>query len=579
MKLLEALELARKPVTADARTFGIHLACGFTPLHLQTFLAAHLRQSFPEHRIEIKTGLYGDLAGTLERLNATGFDALAVALEWFDLDPRLGIRTLGGWQVSALPEIISSVQHQLARFERALTTAAHSFPAVVSLPTLPLAPLFYTSPSMRGPEKAELLSSLAKFTVALSSQHNIRIVDSQALDLAAPLNTRYDVKSDLLTGFPYTLPYASTLASLMASLLDSRAPKKGLITDLDDTLWSGILGEVGVDGVTWTLDQHSQVHGVYQQFLASLASAGVLIAVASKNDSALVQEAFARKDLLLKKENVFPFEVHWNRKSDSVQRILKLWNIGPEAVVFVDDSAMEVAEVKAAFPEMACLVFNKDDYQAIWELLASLRNYFGKSGISKEDSLRLESLRNAAPLLEALAEGGSASDEFLERADSRISFSSAKNTNNGRALELINKTNQFNLNGKRLNEAAWAKIAADPKSFIIAVSYQDKYGPLGKIAVIVGTNLGKRLRLDSWVMSCRAFSRRIEHHSLKYLFEKFDAEEIVLDFQSTPGNGPLQNFFQELLGAPPLPEMKISRAVFFEKLPPLFSRLEELENA
>ena len=118
----------------------------------------------------------------------------------------------------------------------------------------------------------------------------------------------------MLTGFPYKLPYTSTFARMLASLVSNRAPKKGLITDLDDTVWSGILGEVGVDGINWTLEHHSQVHGLYQQFLSSLASAGVLIGVASKNDPALVQEAFARKDLLLQKENVFPFEVHWNRQ-------------------------------------------------------------------------------------------------------------------------------------------------------------------------------------------------------------------------------------------------------------------------
>ncbi len=365
---------------------------------------------------------------------------------------------------------------------------------------------------------------------------------------------------------------------MLASLVSNRTPKKGLITDLDDTVWSGILGEVGVDGISWTLEHHSQVHGLYQQFLSSLASAGVLIGVASKNDPALVQEAFARKDLLLKKESVFPFEVHWNAKSESVQRILKLWNIGPEAVVFVDDSPMEVAEVQAAFPQMECLVFKKDDYQAIWDTLVALRDRFGKATISTEDSLRLESLRNAAPLLDAMGQSGSASDDFLKRADSLISFGSAKHDKDARALELVNKTNQFNLNGVRFTESDWSRLLADPSSFIVVASYRDKYGPLGKIAVITGKVLGKRLHLNAWVMSCRAFSRRIEHHCLKYLFEKFGADEIVFDFQTTPRNGPLQDLFVELLGSPPQPGLTISRTSFFAKLPPLFHNVEEKEN-
>lgn len=576
LNLIEALEISRKPVAQDAKLLRVFMACGFTPLHLQNFLSAHLRQQFPDNRIEIKTGLFGDLAGSLERLDAKGYDGTAVALEWPDFDSRLGIRELGGWQVSDVQEVISSVDRQLARLQRALKTAARSVPVVVSLPTLPLPPLFYTPPNIISAEKTKLLLSLAKFAADLSEEPGIRIVDSQALDFVSPPAARFDIKSEILSGFPYKLPHASALAQSMASLLQARTPKKGLITDLDDTLWSGILGEVGVDGVNWSLEHHSHIHGLYQQFLSSLASAGVLVGVASKNDAALVQQAFDRKDLLLKRDKVFPFEVHWHRKSDSVQRILKSWNIGPEAVVFIDDSPMEAAEVKAAFPAMECLVFKKDDYQSVWDLLSNLRASFGKTAISQEDSIRLESLRSAAPLLDALGQDGNASDEFLKRADAFVSFDFTKRPKDGRAFELVNKTNQFNLNGKRFSESEWTKFLADPASFLVTVTYQDKYGPLGKIAVLLGKAQEKKLHISAWVMSCRAFSRRIEHHSLKRLFDKFDADEAVFDFQSTERNGPTQDFFLELVGDPPQPGLKISRASFQEKAPPLFHRVEEM---
>jgi FkbH-like protein len=575
LNLIEALEISRKPVAQDAKLLRIFLACGFTPLHLQNFFSAHLRQQFPDKRVEIKTGLFGDLAGSLERLEAKGYDGTAVALEWPDFDSRLGIRELGGWQVSDIHEVVSSVDHQLSRFQRALKMAGRSAPVVVSLPTLPLPPLFYTPTNINSVEKTKLLLSLAKFAADLSEEPGIRILDSQALDSVSPPAARFDIKSEILSGFPYKLPHASALAQSLASLLQARSPKKGLITDLDDTLWSGILGEVGVEGVSWSLEHHSHIHGLYQQLLASLASAGVLVGVASKNDAALVQQAFDRKDLLFKKEKVFPFEVHWHRKSDSVQRILKSWNMGPEAVVFIDDSPMEAAEVKAAFPAMECLVFKKDDYQSVWDLLANLRSSFGKTAISKEDAIRLESLRSAAPLLDALGQDGNASDEFLKRADAFVSFDFTKRPKDGRAFELVNKTNQFNLNGKRFSESEWTKFLADPASFLVTVTYQDKYGPLGKIAVLLGKVNEKKLHVAAWVMSCRAFSRRIEHHSLKRLFEKFDADEAVFDFQATERNGPTQDFFLELAGEAPLSGLKISRASFQEKAPPLFHRVEE----
>src|SRR3984893_16491491 len=156
LNLIEALEISRKPVAPDAKLRRIFLACGFTSLHLQNFLSAHLRQLFPENRVEIKTGLFGDLVGSLERLAAKGVDGLAVPLEWPDLDSRLGVRELGGWKVSDVREIASSVDLQLSRFLHALKTARGSVPVVVSLPTIPLPPLFYTPPNINSAEEAKL---------------------------------------------------------------------------------------------------------------------------------------------------------------------------------------------------------------------------------------------------------------------------------------------------------------------------------------------------------------------------------------------------------------------------------------
>src|SRR5262249_24533995 len=181
------------------------------------------------------------------------------------------------------------------------------------------------------------------------------------LGVLSPSAGRYDLKSDLLSGFPYTLPHASAIAEVLARLLWNRAPKRGLITDLDDTLWAGILGEDGVDGISWHLDRNTHTHGLYQQFLASLAGAGVMIGVASKNDPAMVERAFDKRDLLLAKEDIFPLEIHWSRKSESVGRILSTWNVNADSVVFIDDSPMEVAEVQASFSDMECIVFPKSD--------------------------------------------------------------------------------------------------------------------------------------------------------------------------------------------------------------------------
>jgi FkbH-like protein len=578
VNLIEALEILKQAVPEDEHPLRVFLACGFTPLHLQTFLAAHLRKRLPQKLVEVKTSLFGDLAGSIERLQTSGCDVLAVVIEWQDLDPRLGVRSLGGWRTTDLPDMLKSANQVVCRLEQALWRVASSIPICVCMPTLPLPPLFTTPTRQAGGYELQLRQLVASFAASMSDESSICVLNSQLLDELSPPHATFDVRAELMAGFPYQLSHASAIADLLAALIQNPTPKKGLITDLDDTLWSGILGEIGTDGVSWDLDNHTHMHGIYQQFLGSLASAGVLIAVASKNDPALVEKVFERRDMILSKENVYPFEVHWSRKSESAQRILTTWNIGPEAVVFIDDSPVEVAEVKAAFPEMECIVFPNNDSQAIWDLLKRMRDLFGENIISEENSIRLKSIQGAGPLREAWDVGGDSLDDFLQSADASIRFTFGKQVTDSRALELINKTNQFNLNGKRLSDAAWKTYLNDPATFLMTASYEDKFGALGKIAVLLGRTEGKALRIDSWVMSCRAFSRRIEHQSLKQLFQKFDAEEICFDYQPTPRNGPLREFFTALLGVPPITDLRFSRAAFSEWSPSLFHRVKEVAN-
>jgi FkbH-like protein len=237
---------------------------------------------------------------------------------------------------------------------------------------------------------------------------------------------------------------------------------------------------------------------------------------------------------------------------------------------------MEVAEVRNAFPQMECLLFPKDNHQAIWELLRKLRDTFGKATISAEDRIRLGSIRSASELKDSSLGNGPTADDFLRKAEATVTFSLGTDSRDARAFELLNKTNQFNLNGKRLTESDWLSFLNSPGAFLLTASYEDKYGPLGKIAVVVGKKDGRRLQVTGWVMSCRAFSRRIEHQCLKYLFEKLDADEIVFAYQPTPRNGPMQDFLSELVSPPLRPDPSIHRYSF--KAPDLFHSIVEAAN-
>jgi FkbH-like protein len=140
-----------------------------------------------------------------------------------------------------------------------------------------------------------------------------------------------------------------------------------------------------------------------------------------------------------------------------------------------------------------------------------------------------------------------------------MSFDFSKTPLDPRALDLVNKTNQFNLNAKRYAEASWQNYFRNPASFLLVASYTDKFGPLGKIAVVAGRQNGRKLSIDTWVMSCRAFSRRIEYMCLEELFAKFGIDEIELDYVRTDRNSPLREFLGEVLGEAPSPGCAISR--------------------
>lgn len=573
MKLAEALSIVRK-APANGLPLKVVLACGFTPLHLQNFFAAHLQQAHPDRKVEVSVGLFEDIPGTLKMLGNGGVQGGALVLEWADLDSRLGYRHLGGWGQRVVPSILDNAKARLRHFEGLISEIPSSARLAVSLPSLSLPPGFHTAGWQVSEAELALHELVTSFGRNLAAHPSVSIVSEQRLLTDSPVSNRYDFRSDLNTGFPYSLPHAEVLGRALAGLMNPPRPKKGLITDLDDTLWSGLIGEIGHEQVSWDLASHTQFHGLYQQMLGALADQGVLIAIASKNTAEIAQKGLARTDLMISSEKIFPVEIHWEPKSGSVRRILNAWNIGADSVVFVDDSPMELAEVQAVHPDVECLQFPKSDYQAGFAFLQKLRDLFGKPRLSEEDSFRLESIRQGQQFQDA-AKGGDSTEQLLAAADARLTLEFNPPATDKRVVELVNKTNQFNLNGVRFTDSEWHEKAADPNTFTLAVSYQDKFGPLGKIGVVRGRREGNLLRVNAWVMSCRAFSRRIEYQTLLQLFERHEAASIAFDFTPTPKNKPMADFLRELVDQEPTKGTVLMREKFQEKLPKLYHQLVE----
>ena len=573
MQFTEAIKTIREYSSVDLPLCRVRLVTGFNPLHLQTFLQAHLQQRIPASRVVVSTDVYGDMTGALARVQTSTAEMCAIALEWPDLDPRLGFRQLGGWGHKELTDIVVDAQSKLVAIRKSLESLPDHFPVALSLPTLPLPPVFHTPSWQLSEAELHLRHAVDELALWAAGRPNIGLVRPQGQQMDVRSSRAFDFKGELLAGLPYAIAHADQLAQYLAQLLAPPLPKKGLITDLDDTLWAGIAGEVGPEAVSWDLDSKTQLHGLYQQLLRALADQGVLIGVASKNDPEIVEAVFRRPDIVLPRDRVFPVEAHWNAKSESVTRILDTWNVHADSVVFVDDSSSELAEVKATHREIECIRFDGQDYAEVHSLLYLLRDLFAKQTITQEDGLRRESLRAGSVFREGAKSPGVSHEDFLRDAEAKITFDFAA-AKNPRSLELVNKTNQFNLNGTRYNEAEWHGSFAASNTFAVNASYRDKYGPLGVIAVLAGQASETAVTVNTWVMSCRAFGRRIEYQCLKAILDRFLAQEIVFEFSATARNKYLQEFLESLLGERPDGPCRISRAVFLDRCPKMYHEVQ-----
>jgi FkbH-like protein len=569
MKFADALKLVNESGRREGQSFRAAVACGFSAHHVKTFLHAHLLRRLPDRAVTVETGLYGDLAGNVRKLCGENPDAAAVMIEWSDLDARLGYRSSHGWRPDRLPDILSTASARLDHLRREIERLAQTSIVAISLPHAPLPPAFNTPVAWGNSIGFSLQERLFAFAAALSENVMVRILNPQTVERLSAADERFDLQAELWSGFPYPLPHASMLCCKLVDLLLPPPSKKAIITDLDNTLWRGILGDDGVEGISWSLDAHTHAHALYQEMLASLGQLGVLVGIASKNDPQLVEQALRREDLVVPPELFFPIDVHWGAKSHSVRRILEAWNIGADSVVLVDDSPMEIAEVREAFPEVEGIVFPVGDDKAVLAVLEKLRNLCGKHTVTDEDRLRASSLRAARSYEVVAAE--STSDEFLSQLNGEITV--IRDQPDPRTFELINKTNQFNLNGRRIDESSWRSRLADPRHFLVAASYKDKFGPLGKISVVAGFRDAEEPVVDIWVMSCRAFSRSIEHHILRTLFQALHVDLVRFDHVPTERNGPLCEFLEMFAERRGDGALVIRKADFLAKCPQLYSKV------
>jgi FkbH-like protein len=218
--------------------------------------------------------------------------------------------------------------------------------------------------------------------------------------------------------------------------------------------------------------------------------------------------------------------------------------------------------------------FPHDD-AGLLPFLDELRRLFGKRAATIEDDLRRASSRQAGAYRTAAADATDRFEEFLSQVDGTIDVGFGER-HLRRALDLLNKTNQFNLNGRRYTQAALQRALRDRDQELVAVAYEDRFGPLGVIAALLIERQADALVVESWAMSCRALARRIEDHTLQQLFTRFDVAAITFEFAETERNAPLREFLETVAGQELVAPVRIEREWFDRHRRRLVHRVRDL---
>ena len=564
MKLLEAFKLLNLARERHGPEFHVAFVTGCSALSLPTFLVAHLSQLRSDKRYKVIEAPYGDIINSIQSAYRAGGDGMAIILDYTSLDARLGLRRASSWNDKAILDIIENVQARLDLIS-ACISGSKNIRTAIHPPVLKLPPIAGNGSWQTGVLEANLDMLWARFQLGLSHIPGVFFVSPESTVLARDR----DVDGELTADFPYDQETASGICAGLAKVIVPPVALKGIISDLDDTMWRGLVGEVGRDGVHWNLDGKSQIHAIYQQLLAGLASRGILIAIASKNDQSVVDDAIARDDMLIKADQIFPILASWEQKSQSVSQILKSWNIGADAVVFIDDNPYELDEVKRVHPDIQVMQFYPNDSAHTYASLIALRDQCHKENQTEEDAIRLASLRAAAQVAQEAA-GAVSMEAFLEGLDATIGFERVTSIDDRRPFELLNKTNQFNLNGQRYTDAEWNDRLENPDMLCMAITYADKFGSLGRIGVLLGQVRDQEFLIEQWVLSCRAFGRRIEHATLRLILDLYPGFRVGFAYQATPKNRPLKDMIGEFIGDD---GQKVSAKQIAEALPPIYARI------
>ena len=361
--------------------------------------------------------------------------------------------------------------------------------------------------------------------------------------LYQPSPTWFDPYTDALAGIPYTRLGFASVATMVARRMGAilRRPRKVIVVDCDNTLWSGSVGEDGALGVVVDANR-----AALQRFLIDQVTNGRLLCICSKNSERDILQVLDRHPgTLLEREHLTAWRINWEPKPRNLDSLAEEIGLGPDSFIFIDDNPLECAAVRDHCPDVVTVQLPSDPgeiegcLRSVWE--------FDFARVTAEDKKRIVFYREnkartqaerAAPRLE----------DFLAGLQLEVTVRPIEAGDLIRVAELMVRTTQFNLNGVRLAEGELRAKAEEPSNFVLVTRARDRFGDYGIVGLLV-CSIGQVLTIESMALSCRALGKRIEHRQVMIAAEaglSAGIQMLEFAFTETERNAPVGRFLEEL---------------------------------
>ena len=373
------------------------------------------------------------------------------------------------------------------------------------------------------------------------------LIDQTALFASHGVCALTDARYETIGRMYYSPKGAELLAEALSRAVSAltTSPKKVLVLDLDNTLWSGVLGEDGIDGIGIGGDGVGYAHLRFQRAIKTLARSGVLLAICSKNDEADALGALAEHpDMALRIGDFCAHRINWESKCDNLRGLAEELNLGLDSFVLFDDSPFEREQVRRLAPEIDVIEVPADpaDY------VRALADYpgFDRFRVTEEDRSRSRQYLEQAQR-EALKRQSESLEEFYISLQMHALIECARETTLPRVHQLIWKTNQFNLTTQRYDEPELRSMMKSGERRIVTLRLSDKLGESGLAGVLIVSTAGLRWEIDNLLLSCRILGRTVEYGLIRFIAQKARAAgacELAASFIPSARNHIAAGFLQ-----------------------------------